>query len=166
MLSLNLLAPFSPSASLVSVENYDSARKASPFCFCFDKFHSVSPALLLCLGAVCVGLSRRKVFGGTLLCKLHPGFSWLGKFDEHQRMLDLLAVECPHRSLGRRVPACVKWAPVRPWLREYSLYAGNFTNYHYATDLPISEEVTKDVVVWQLWLHLASSGFLDLSGWF
>lgn len=37
------------------------------------------------------------------------------------------------------VPTSVKRAAARPWPGQRWLHTGNFTNYHYATDLPISE---------------------------
>lgn len=168
MLSLNLSAPFLPSVLLYSVwKTYYSARKVSPFHFCFGRFHSVF--LLPCCFVwvqLALGSAEERCLEEPCSVSCIQDFPGQESPINAERMLDLLAVECPHRSLGRAVPACVKWATVRPWLRECSLYAGNFTNYHYVTDLPISEEVTKEVVVWQLRLYLASSDFLDLSDWF
>lgn len=156
MLSLNLSAPFLPSALLYwPWRTCDSARKVNPFHFL--EFTSVSPALRFCLDAICIRFSRRDLSGGSLLHKLHIGFTL-------ERMLGLFAVKRSCLLLGRTVPTSVKRAAVRPWPGQCWLHTGNFTNYHYATDLPISEGWPERL--WcesrRLLLDLASSDFLEL----
>lgn len=131
MPSLYLSAPFSPPSVLLYSAWKASASqlwKQVPSVLADFTQILVPLALQLRLGAICVRLSGREVSGGALLSEQHSGFT-----------LGLFAAERPCPSLGRAVPTSVKWAAVRPWPGQCWLCAGNVTNYHYATDLPISE---------------------------